>query len=202
MAESKEIKKEVKEEKAKEVKENKKDEEMSKVKAESKITKEKVKENKEDKKEEKTSKAKKEPGVAKDRRSTAGPSLPIDEILQSIENMSVIQLSELVKAIEKKFGVSAQAIVAASVGAGGVNGGAQQANAVEEKTEFDVQLKLVGSKKIQVIKVVRSVTSVGLKEAKALVDEAPGVIKEKVSKDEAENIKKQLEEAGAEVEIT
>lgn len=199
MAESKEIKKEVKEEKVKEVKENKKEEEMSKVKAESKITKEKVKENKEDKKEEKTSKAKKELRVAKEQKSTAGSSLSIDEILQSIENMSVIQLSELVKAIEEKFGVSAQAVVAATVGA---NAGGEQANAGEEKTEFDVRLKSVGSKKIQVIKVVRTVTGAGLKESKALVDEAPGVVKEKVSKDEAENIKKQLEEAGAEVEIT
>ena len=197
MAESKEIKKEVKE-----VKENKKEEEMSKVKAESKITKEKVKENKEDKKEEKTSKAKKELRVAKEQKSTAGSSLSIDEILQSIENMSVIKLSELVKAIEEKFGVSAQAVVAATVGAGGANAGGGQANAGEEKTEFDVRLKSVGSKKIQVIKVVRTVTGAGLKESKALVDEAPGVVKEKVSKDEAENIKKQLEEAGAEVEIT
>ena len=197
MAESKEVKKE----KVKEVKENKKEEEMSNVKTESKITKGKVKENKEDKKGEKTSKAKKEPGVAKEQKGTAGSAVSIDEILQSIENMSVIQLSELVKALEEKFGVSTQAVVAAPIGAGGANAGGQQANAGEEKTEFDVKLKLVGAKKIQVIKVVRSVTGVGLKEAKALVDEAPGVIKEKVSKDEAENIKKQLEEAGAEVEI-
>ncbi len=123
----------------------------------------------------------------------------INELLNTIENMTVLELSELVKALEEKFEVSAAMSVAAPV-AGGAAPSQGEAPA-EEKTEFDIQLKSVGAKKIQVIKVVRSVTSLGLKEAKELVDKAPNVVKEKVTKEEAENIKKQLEEAGAEVEI-
>lgn len=125
--------------------------------------------------------------------------IKMEEILEAIEKMTVLQLSELVKALEEKFGVSAQAMVAAAPAGGAAP--AAEAAAVEEQTEFDVVLKAVGDKKIQVIKVVRAITGLGLKEAKDLVDGAPGVVKEKVSKEEAEKIKKELEENGAEIEI-
>ncbi len=117
------------------------------------------------------------------------------EILEAISNMTVLELSELVKEIEEKFDVKAAAPVAA------VATVATDAPAAEEKTEFDVVLKAVGDKKIGVIKVVRAVTGAGLKDAKGMVDGAPATIKEACSKDEAEDIKKQLEEAGAEVEL-
>ncbi|MFO7928309.1 MAG: 50S ribosomal protein L7/L12 [Candidatus Humimicrobiaceae bacterium] len=120
----------------------------------------------------------------------------MEDILAAIEKMSVLELSELVSALEEKFGVSAQAMAAAPAA-----GGAAAGEEAEEKTEFDVQLKSAGAKKIQVIKVVRSVTDLGLKEAKELVDKAPNAVREKVSKEEAEELKKKLEEAGAEVEI-
>jgi len=123
-----------------------------------------------------------------------------EDIISAIENMTVLQLAELVKALEEKFGVSAQAMIAAPA-AGASGGAAAPAAAEEEKTEFDVQLKAIGEKKIQVIKVVRAVTGLGLKEAKDLVDGAPSIVKEKISKEEAEKIKKELEENGAEVEI-
>jgi large subunit ribosomal protein L7/L12 len=113
--------------------------------------------------------------------------------------MTVLDLSELVKALEDKFGVSAQSVVAA-VPAAGVAASVDEAAAVEQ-TEFDVNLKSAGAQKIQVIKVVRTITALGLKEAKDLVDSAPSTVKEKVTKEEAENVKKQLEEVGAEVEI-
>ncbi|MCG9480073.1 MAG: 50S ribosomal protein L7/L12 [Actinomycetia bacterium] len=128
---------------------------------------------------------------------TAKKGSNIDEILKSIESMTVLELSELVEALEEKFGVSAQAMVAAPAAGAAAAGGAAEA----EQTEFDVVLKSAGAKKIQVIKVVRSITNLGLKEAKDLVDKAPNAVKEKISKDEAEDIKKQLEEAGAEVEV-
>ncbi|MBB5335555.1 50S ribosomal protein L7/L12 [Pectinatus brassicae] len=118
-----------------------------------------------------------------------------EEIMQAIEEMTVLELSELVKAMEEKFGVSAAAPVA--VAAAGVAGGA----AAEEKTEFDVVLASAGASKINVIKAVREVTGLGLKEAKALVDGAPAPVKEKVAKDEAETIKTKLEEAGATIEL-
>jgi large subunit ribosomal protein L7/L12 len=120
------------------------------------------------------------------------------DLIEFISNMSVLELSELVKELEEKFGVSAAAPVA--IAAAPAAGGAGAA-AAEEKTEFDVILSQVGDKKIQVIKTIRAITSLGLKEAKALVDEAPKPVKEGVSKDEAESIKKQLEESGATVEI-
>jgi large subunit ribosomal protein L7/L12 len=123
-----------------------------------------------------------------------------EDILGAIENMTVLQLAELVKALEEKFGVSAQAMMAAPA-AGAASASAAPAAEEEEKTEFDVQLKVVGEKKIQVIKVVRAVTGLGLKEAKDLVDGAPSLVKEKISKEEAEKIKKELEENGAEVEL-
>lgn len=118
-----------------------------------------------------------------------------EEIMQAIEEMTVLELSELVKAMEEKFGVSAAAPVA--VAAAPVAGGA----AAEEKTEFDVILASAGDKKINVIKVVRELTGLGLKEAKALVDGAPAPVKEGASKEDAEALKAKLEEAGATVEL-
>lgn len=117
-----------------------------------------------------------------------------EEILNAISEMSVLELSELVKAIEDKFGVSAAAPVA-------VAAAAPAAAAEEEKTEFDVILKEVGAQKIQVIKAVREITGLGLKDAKALVDGAPKEVKTGVAKAEAEEMKKKLEEAGATVEM-
>jgi large subunit ribosomal protein L7/L12 len=119
------------------------------------------------------------------------------EVISFIENMTVLELSELVKELEEKFGVSAAAPVAVAAAAGP----AAAAEPAEEQTEFDVILKACGANKINVIKVVRALTSLGLKEAKDAVDGAPGPIKTGVSKQEAEEAKKQLVEAGAEVEI-
>ena len=119
-----------------------------------------------------------------------------EEILEAISNMSVLELSELVKAIEDKFGVSAAAPVAVAAAPA-----AGAAAAAEEKTEFDVILKDAGSGKIAVIKAVRELTGLGLKEAKALVDGAPKAVKEKVSKADADEAKAKLEEAGATVEV-
>ena len=120
-----------------------------------------------------------------------------EEIMQAIESMTVLELSELVKAMEENFGVSAAAPVAVAAAAPAAAGG----DAAEEQTEFDVILKSAGDKKIGVIKVVREVTGLGLKEAKALVDEAPKPVKEKIAKAEAEELKAKLEEAGAQVEV-
>ncbi len=124
-----------------------------------------------------------------------------EDVIEFISNMTVLELSELVKELEDKFGVSAAApvaVAAAGAAAGGEAGGAAPA---EEKTEFDVILAEVGSQKIKVIKEVRAVTGLGLKEAKELVEGAPKPIKEAVSKDEAEKIKEQVEAVGAKVEI-
>ena len=122
-----------------------------------------------------------------------------DEILDAIGNMSVFELAELIEAFKTKFNVT---IAAAPVGGGGGGGGAAAAApAVEEKTEFDVVLKEAGAKKIQVIKVVREMTGLGLKEAKDLVDGAPQTVKAGVSKDEAAQVKAKLEEQGAAVEV-
>lgn len=117
------------------------------------------------------------------------------QIMEEIKSITVLELSELVKALEEEFGVSAAAPVAVAAPA------AASAAAVEEKTEFDVILKAAGDNKIKVVKAVKEITELGLKDAKALVDEAPKPIKEKVSKEDAESIKKKLEEAGAQVEI-
>jgi len=116
-----------------------------------------------------------------------------EDVLEFISNMSVLELSELVKEFEEKFGVSAQATVVA--------GGGAAAEAVEEQTEFDVVLTGAGEKKINAIKVVRAITGLGLKEAKAAVEEVPSVLKEAVGKEEAEAFKKQIEEAGATCEL-
>ncbi|MBR3623346.1 MAG: 50S ribosomal protein L7/L12 [Selenomonadaceae bacterium] len=120
-----------------------------------------------------------------------------EEILQAIESMTVLELSELVKDMEEKFGVSAAAPVAVAAAPGAAAGAA----AAEEKSEFDVILAAAGDKKINVIKVVREITGLGLKEAKELVDGAPKPVKEGAAKAEAEEIKKKLEEAGASVEL-
>ena len=120
-----------------------------------------------------------------------------EDVVEFISNMSVLELSELVKELEDKFGVSAAAPMA--MVAGPAAGG--DAAAAEEKTEFDVILSQIGDKKIQVIKAIRAITGLGLKEAKAVVDEAPKPVKEGISKEEAEDIQKQLEEAGATAEI-
>ena len=119
----------------------------------------------------------------------------ITNIIEEIKSLTIIELADLVKAVEDEFGVSA----AAPVGVVAVAGAA--APAAEEKTEFDVILKSFGAKKLDVIKAVREITGLGLKEAKEMVEGAPKTVKEGVSKDEAENLKKTLEEAGAEVEV-
>ena len=124
-------------------------------------------------------------------------ALSKDDILNAIAEMSVMDVVELVQSMEDKFGVSAAAAVAAAPAAADGDGAA----AAEEQTEFDVVLTGPGEKKVNAIKAVRAITGLGLKEAKALVDEAPSAIKEAVSKNEAEEFKKQLEEAGASVEL-
>ena len=125
-----------------------------------------------------------------------GTNISKEDVIEYISNMTVLELSDFVKELEEKFGVTAAAPVAVAPGP------AQQAQeAAPEKTEFDVILSAVGDKKIQVIKVVRAITGLGLKEAKAVVDGVPGAVKEGVSKEEAENLKGQLEEVGASAEI-
>jgi large subunit ribosomal protein L7/L12 len=128
----------------------------------------------------------------------AKASITKEDLIEFVSNMSVLELSELIKELEEKFGVSAAAPMAMM--AAGPAQGAPGAQA-EEKTEFDVIITASGDKKIQVIKEVRAITGLGLKEAKALVDEVPKPVKEGVTKDEAEKIKAQLEEAGAQVEV-
>ena len=120
----------------------------------------------------------------------------ITNILEEIKTLTIVELADLVKAVEEEFGVSAAAPVGVVAVAGGV-----AAPAAEEKTEFDVVLKSFGAKKLDVIKAVREITGLGLKEAKEMVEGAPKTVKEGVSKDEAESVKKALEEAGAEVEV-
>ena len=125
-------------------------------------------------------------------------ALSKDDILNAIADMSVMEVVELVKSMEEKFGVSAAAAVAAAPVAAAGDG---DAAAAEEQTEFNVVLTAIGDKKVNVIKVVRATTGLGLKEAKGLVDGAPSPVKEGASKEEAEDIRKQLEEAGAQVEL-
>ena len=124
----------------------------------------------------------------------------MDEIIQSIEEMSVLDLSQLVKALEERFGVTAAAPMAAAAPGGAADGGAAAATE-DEQSEFDVILTDVGAQKVQVIKAVRELTSLGLKEAKDVVDAAPKPVREGVTKEEAEAAKARLEEAGASVEI-
>ncbi len=120
----------------------------------------------------------------------------VTKLIEEVKSLTVLELSELVKALEEEFGVSAAAPVA--VAAAPAAGGSAPA---EEKTEFDVILKAAGDNKMKVVKAVKDITGLGLKEAKAIVDEAPKPVKEKVAKDAAETIKKQLEELGAQVEV-
>jgi large subunit ribosomal protein L7/L12 len=124
-----------------------------------------------------------------------GHKMAVESIIGEIEKLSVLELAELVKSLEEKFGVTAQAAVMAAPAGG------DAAPAEEAQTEFDVILSAAGDKKIQVIKVVRSITGLGLKEAKALVDDAPNAVKESVSAEEAAQIRGELEEAGAIVEV-
>ena len=126
-------------------------------------------------------------------------SLSKDDVLNAIAEMSVMDVVELIADMEEKLGVSAAAAVAVAAPAAG--GGDAGAGGAEEQTEFDVMLASAGDKKVNVIKAVRAITGLGLKEAKALVDDAPSAIKEGVSKDEADDVQKQLEEAGATVEL-
>ncbi|MCG7601324.1 50S ribosomal protein L7/L12 [Halomonas sp. McH1-25] len=122
-------------------------------------------------------------------------ALTKEDIINAVADMSVMEVAELIEAMEEKFGVSAAAAVVAGPGAGG------DAAAAEEQTEFDLVLTAAGDKKVNVIKVVREITGLGLKEAKGAVDGAPATIKEAMSKDDAEAAKKKLEEAGASVEL-
>ncbi len=124
--------------------------------------------------------------------------LTVQEIVEAVENLTVMELAELVKALEEKFGVNAAAPVAVAAPVAGAAAAEEQA---EEKTSFDVVLTDVGSSKIKVLKVVREITGLGLAEAKALIDNLPKAIKEGVSKEEAEELKKKLEEVGAKVEL-
>ena len=121
-----------------------------------------------------------------------------EDVLVYLENANMLEISELIKDIEDKFGVTAAAPIAIAGGAAPAGG---DGDAAEEKTEFDIELTGVGDKKINVIKVIRTITSLGLKEAKELVDNAPSKVKEAVPKEEAEDVKKQLEEAGATVTL-
>ena len=127
----------------------------------------------------------------------ANASITKEDVIEFVANMSVLELSELIKEMEEKFGVSAAAPMAVAALAPAEGGGA----AAEEKTEFDVVLKNAGAQKINVIKEVRGITGLGLKEAKDLVEGVPSPIKEGIEKDEAEEIKKKLEDAGAKVEL-
>ena len=134
-------------------------------------------------------------------KASKAVSSGLEDLIKKIESMSVLELSQLVKALEEKFGVSAAAPVAFAAAAPAAGGAAAAAGPAEEKTEFMVLLANAGDKKIQVIKELRSVTNLGLKEAKDLVDGAPKTIKANASKEEANNIKAKLEAAGAKVEI-
>ena len=123
------------------------------------------------------------------------------EWIDELKSISVLELSERIKALEEAFGVSAAAVAAAPAGGAAAGGGGDAAEAAEEQTAFDVVLTGAGDKKIQVIKVVRAATGLGLKEAKALVDEAPKPVKEGIDREEADKLKGELEEAGASVEV-
>jgi large subunit ribosomal protein L7/L12 len=124
-----------------------------------------------------------------------------EDWIEELKSISVLELSERIKALEEEFGVSATAVAAAAPAAAGGGGGGEEGGGAEESSTVDVVLKEVGGQKVPVIKVVRSATGLGLKEAKALVDEAPKAIKEGVDRDEADKLKAELEEAGATVEL-
>ena len=144
--------------------------------------------------------AKEEKTVVQKKKTAEVTDTKVEDIIKTIEEMSVLHLSKLVKALEDRFGVTAAAPVAVAAGPVAAGGGAQEAQA-EEKTEFDVMLSVIGEKKIQVIKVVRELTGLGLKEAKDLVESAPGKILESVDKETAGSALKKLEEQGATAEV-
>jgi large subunit ribosomal protein L7/L12 len=124
-----------------------------------------------------------------------------EEMLEAIDSMTVLELNELVKALEEKYGVIAAAPMAVMAGGAAATAGGEAAEEEAEKTEFDVMLMAAGDRKVQVIKEVKAITGLGLKEAKALVDDSPKAVKEKVSKDEADRFAEQLRDAGAQVEV-
>ena len=125
----------------------------------------------------------------------------LEDIIEAIDSMTVLELNELVKALEEKYGVTAAAPVAVAAAGGPAAAGGEAGGAEEEKTEFDVVLLAAGDRKVQVIREVKALTGLGLKEAKALVDDAPKAVKEKLSKDEADKVAEQLRDAGAQIEI-
>ena len=127
--------------------------------------------------------------------------ISMDEMLEAIDSMTVLELNELVKALEEKYGITAAAPVAVAAAGGAAPAGGEESAEEVEKTEFDVVLLAPGDSKVQVIKEVKAITGMGLKEAKVLVDDSPKPVKEKVSKDEAERLAEQLRDAGAQVEI-
>ncbi len=176
-------------------------EEKEKGKAKAKEAKEEKKEAKSEKKEEKKAEKKEEKKeeVKEEKKEKKVSSKTVEKIIEMVESMTVLELSELVKAMEDHFGVTAAAPMAIAPGAMGAAGGGQEEE--EEQTEFDAVLKEVGQQKIQVIKVVRKITGLGLIDAKKLVEDSPTPIKEAVNKEEAEQIKEQVEEVGATVEI-
>ena len=131
----------------------------------------------------------------------AEKKISMEEMLEAIDAMTVLELNELVKALEEKYGVTAAAPMAVVAAGGAVPGGGEAGDEEGEKTEFDVVLLAAGDRKVQVIKEVKAITGLGLKEAKALVDDSPKAVKEKISKDEADRIAEQLRDAGAQVEI-
>jgi len=161
----------------------------------------KMSEEVEQKEEEKAeAKAEKAEAKAPKAAAKAGATMSKDDLINAIKNMTVLELSELVKALEEEFGVSAAAPVAVAASAGG-GGAAEAAEEEEEKTEFNVTLKEIGANKIQVIKTVREVTGLGLKESKELVEAAPTSLKEGVNKEELATIKEKMEGAGATIEV-
>lgn len=165
-----------------------------------KVEKEEAPKAEEKKEEPAKEKPKKEEPKKEEPKKAVDHSKAVGKILEAVKSMSVMELAELVKAMEDEFGVTAAApVVAAAPDA--ASGGAAAAPAAEEKTEFTVVLASFGSNKIQVIKVVRALTGLGLREAKELVESVPSNVKEDIQKDEAEDIKRQLEEAGAQVEL-
>jgi large subunit ribosomal protein L7/L12 len=127
--------------------------------------------------------------------------ISMEEMLDAIDSMTVLELNELVKALEEKYGVTAAAPMAVAAAGAAAPGGGDAAAEEEEKTEFDVIILAAGDRKVQVIKEVKAITGLGLKEAKAIVDDSPKAIKEKVSKDDADRFAEQLRDAGAQVEI-
>ena len=131
----------------------------------------------------------------------AEKKISMEEMLEAIDSMTVLELNELVKALEEKYGVTAAAPMAVMAAGAGMPGGGEAAAEEAEQTEFDVVLLAAGDRKVQVIKEVKAVTGLGLKEAKALVDDSPRAVKEKVSKDEADRIAEQLRDAGAQIEV-